>query len=248
MSPRLYRYYRFSTAVKRRLSQKMSPAGRVLLVFSLLAILFGFNTRMTMIYQLAALSVALLLVSFPLSRFCVPVVYVRRMLPDTCTAGEKLTYLLQLKNDGSKPADGIFYTELPQTSFPSYEEFATAVEDGESNRNAFDRKFAYYRWQWLIERKSGAKFAASALPAVPPGGAVNVEVSFVPLRRGYIRLSGYSLYRLEPFGLFKNEKQVSDAKGIGAATTVSRDAWRTFRFTKVPSGRADLSGELWGIR
>jgi len=214
MSPRIYSYYRFSTAVKRRLYKRMSPAGRVLLIISLLAILFGFNTRLTMIYQLAALAVALLLVSFPLSFFCVPGIQVRRMLPDTCTAGERLTYRLRLKNGSSKLSQGIFYTELPLTITPSYEEFATAVEDGESDRNAFDRKFAYYRWQWLIERKAGAKFVPSALPLVPPNETMTVEVSFVPLRRGYIRLSGYSLHRLDPFGLFKNEVQISDAQRI----------------------------------
>lgn len=192
----------------------MSPAGRLLLTFSLLAILFGFNTRLTMIYQLASLAVALLLVSFPLSIFCVPAIKVRRMLPDTCTAGDKMTYLLQLKNSCSKPSAGIFYTELPQTITPSYKEFASAVEDGESNRNAFDRKLGYYRWLWLIERKAGAKFVPISLPVVSPGETINVEVSFVPLRRGYIRLSGYSLHRLEPFGLFKNEVQISDAKRI----------------------------------
>lgn len=214
MSPRLYRAYRFVTGVKRRVRRKMSRAGRLFMTFAALAMLFGFNTRLTMIYQLAALSVVLLLVSLPLSWFLSVGVRLRRILPETCTAGEKLTYLLQLENRGDKVTDGLIFTEQPDVGYPSYEEFTEAHEEGETERNFVDRRLGYYRWLWLLERKAGARFDSFALPRLVAGARVQLEVSLLPRRRGYIQLEGYTLHRLEPLGLFKKEILFRDGRKL----------------------------------
>ncbi|WP_419174027.1 DUF58 domain-containing protein [Desulfosediminicola sp.] len=205
MSPRLYRLYCRLTKIKRKVSRKVSHTGRVLIVFAALCVLFGLNTRQTMMYQLASLSVMLLLLAFPLAlRFDIRL-RVRRILPETCTAGEKLTYLLDLQNQDSATSNGLFFTEFSSTDFPTYQEFSTLREDGETRRNYFDRKFGYYRWLWLLKQKAGARFVTSSLPPLQPDEHTQAEVSFTPLRRGYVQLGGYSIYRLEPLGLMKKE-------------------------------------------
>lgn len=205
MSPKLYKLYKVITIIKRRFRRKVSKTGRLMVLFAALALLFGMNTRQTMIYQLAALSVSLVIFAFPLSFFFKTVFNVRRILPDTCTAGEKLNYSLQLENNSHKRISGQFFTETSGAKFPSYEEFDSTEEEGESDRNFFDRKFGYYRWLWLLSRSVGAQLDTFELPTLQIGEKRRVEVSFTPLRRGYIHLSGFSIFRLEPLGLFKKE-------------------------------------------
>lgn len=214
MSPKLYKLYIIITRIKRHLHRKVSQAGRMMIAFAGLSVLFGINTRQTMIYQLAALAVILLLIAFPLSFLFRNVFRVRRILPETCTAGEKLTYFLHLENSSDKRTSGLFYTEISGSRFPAFEEFDSIQEDGESDRNLFDRKFGYYRWLWLLKRSSGAHFETFPLPALEAGEKRQVEVFFTPTRRGYISLSGYSIYRLEPLGLFKKELFFPDAEKI----------------------------------
>ncbi len=214
MSPRLYRFYLFLTKTKKRMYSKVSPWGRLFIFFTALSVLFGFNTKQTMIYQLAGLFVMLLIFSFPLSFFFTPTVRVRRFLPKTCTAGEKLTYLLQLENTRQKPVFGLVFTEQSGARYPSFADFNTSHEFGEKGRNYFDRKLGYYRWLWLLERSAGASLAPFPLPQLTSRQHTQVEVSLLPLRRGYMQLGGYTIHRLDPLGLFKNEVFISDAERL----------------------------------
>ncbi len=214
MSSKLYKLYVVITRIKRRVHRKVSQAGRMMIAFAALSVLFGVNTRHTMIYQLAALAVILLLIAFPLSFIFKSVFRVRRILPETCTAGEKLTYFLHLENPSGKRISGLFFTEISGARFPTFKEFDSTLEEGESDRNLFDRKFGYYRWLWMLNQNSGARFETFPLPALQAGEKRQFEISFTALRRGYISLSGYSIYRLEPLGLFKKEIFYPDAEKI----------------------------------
>lgn len=214
MSLRLYRLYLFLTKIKKRLHSKVSPSGRIFLAFAALSFLFGFNTKQTMIYQLAALFVVLLFFSFSLSFFFLPTIRVRRVLPKTCTAGQKLTYLLRLDNKGENSVSGMIFTEQTGAAYPTIEEFEANYEFGEEERNYFDRKFGYYRWLWLLDRKAGAHFESFSLPQLMSSEHLQVQVSLLPLRRGYIQLAGYTIHRLDPLGLFKKEKLFGDVEKL----------------------------------
>ncbi|MFT5701470.1 MAG: hypothetical protein ACI8ZB_004365 [Desulforhopalus sp.] len=214
MSLRLYRTYLFLAKTKARIRSKVSSSGRLFIVFAALSVLFGFNTKQTMIYQLAALFVMFLFFSFPFSFFFSPTIRMRRFLPKTCTAGEKLTYLLQFENTGEKTASGLIFKEQSGADYPTFEDFISEHEYGEKDRNYFDRKLGYYRWQWLFKRNAGARFASFTLPQLLSHEQSQVEVSLLPLRRGYIQLRGYSIHRLDPLGLFKNEILFKDIQKL----------------------------------
>lgn len=226
MSKRLYTLYRISGSIKLRIDKRLSPSGRRLLTFMLLAMLFGFNTQLTMMYQLAALTFALFLLAFPLAMIRSPKLRIRRVLPETCTAGEPLTYRLELYNDDSFPAHGVFFKEQPEVRWPVYEEFINAVEENEDQRSSFDRKFGYYRWLWLINQQRGARFETWQLPDVKPKDQVDMEVSLTPLRRGYIQLAGYTYHRLDPFGLFKQERTIPEPGKILVLPRLYPVEWR----------------------
>ena len=214
MSPRLYNCYLFLTKIKRRIHRKVGPLGRLFIFFTILSLLFGLNTKVTMIYQLAGLLLMLLLFSFPFSFFSSPSVRLHRIVPKTCTAGEKLTYILQLENRSEKPFCGFIFKERSGAEYPRFEDFNSCHEVREKNRNYFDRKLGYYRWLWLLERNAGARFHSFSLPQLFPQEMTQMQVSLLPQRRGYIHLSGFSIYRLDPLGFFKNEAFVKDPEKL----------------------------------
>src|SRR5207244_833711 len=84
---------------------------------------------------------------------------------------------------------------------PSFDEFLRAREPGEERRNWFDRTVGYPRWAWLIERRRGAGIAPRPLPPLPEGGAREVEVALLPLRRGRLAFTGVTIARPDLFGL-----------------------------------------------
>ena len=56
---------------------------------------------------------------------------------------------------------------------------------------------------WLIERRRGARLPERPVPAILPGGDVEVRMEAWPTRRGRLRLVGATLARPDPFGLFR---------------------------------------------
>jgi uncharacterized protein (DUF58 family) len=96
-----------------------------------------------------------------------------------------------------------------EESFPDYHEFLATSEPNEKKRNRFDRAFGYYRWLWLISRKQQAFAGAKQLPSLAPHSETQVAFEIVPFRRGVIRLTGLTIARPGPLGLFYARKSVS---------------------------------------
>ena len=107
---------------------------------------------------------------------------------------------------------GLFLSEELLIRLPTYGEFRATREPGAGARNWFDRRVGYPRWSWLMNRSRGAVTGDTALPDLPAGKAVQVDMTMTPLRRGYVRFTGFSLIRPDPFGLF-NARIPLPAKG-----------------------------------
>ncbi len=205
MRIKLYSLYKYTELLKRKVRRTTTLSGRWLLIMTLVALVFGLNTQATMLYQLAAFLLVVLLISFPLSFRFSPQTTGTRNIPATCTVGEKLTYTLRLVNKGAKKERGLLFREHAPDTLPTFAEFDKTPESGEEKRNFVDRSLKYYRWLWLIKRKVGAAFPLISLEEIPPGEEREMEVSFTAQKRGYLHLDGYSLVRAEPLGLFKKE-------------------------------------------
>ena len=214
MRPWQYKLFKWTSGISTAFHGSISPTGRFMIGMAVVAGIFGLNTEATMLYQLAALSVMLLVIAFPLSRVFQTELHVARVLPVSCTAGEELIYLLRIENRGKKRARGLYFREISGAGYPTFDEFDSTPEAGEEKRNYFDRKMGYYRWLWLLRDKHGADFSSQALADILPGEAIDAEVSFLPARRGYVRLGGYVLFRMDPLGLFKKELFFRDENKI----------------------------------
>ena len=209
MRYRLYKLYRFVATIKHRLHSRTTSLGRLLTLFTLLMMLFGLNTRQTMMYQLASLCFVLIVVAFFLSFFCTPKMRLRKKLPKTCTVGEKITYVLEVENNGSQTLAGVFFREQAGNSLPTYQQYLVSMKEKGRKRNIVDRKLGYYQWRDLLRKEVGVELEAHPLPDLLPGEKKSGEGALVPVRRGYLSLTGYVLFSLDPFGLFKKSVFVS---------------------------------------
>lgn len=210
MKRRLHKLYCLTERVKIWLLLRFTPLGRIILLTCCIAFIFGLGVQRTMIYQIFALSAFLLIFSSFFSRRCKTNIVVKRFLPESCIAGRKLYYRIQIENTGGEVEKGLSYRESVKSPLPSWYEFVNAKEDGEEKRNIFDKKMGYYRWLWLLRKRRLVENFNQELPDILPGKKQEAEVALLPLRRGNIHFDGYMLGRSDPFGLRRSEEHSAD--------------------------------------
>jgi len=198
------RAYRASRWVRRR----FTPLGLFLLVLFIASAVLGADTYSTLIYQIATLAGAALLVGLLGGRRFAPRIAAERSLPELATAGEPLRYRVRIRNEGLFPEKGLSVRESLDPALPTAAELRQAHEPGEEFRNWFDRKLGYPRWEWLIAQKQGADVRDRPLPIIPPGATGEVEMELIPRRRGHIRLPALSLWRTDPLGLTRAVREI----------------------------------------
>jgi uncharacterized protein (DUF58 family) len=69
------------------------------------------------------------------------------------------------------------------------------------------RLFGFYRWTWLLSRRSLAKVREEIAPPIPPGATRETLLELTPLRRGVLEFTGMTLARSDPFGLFRSMQE-----------------------------------------
>jgi uncharacterized protein (DUF58 family) len=205
MSKHLYTMYKYTQRCKERVACRFTNIGRLFLFIIGIAFLFGINVQRTMIYQILSIAVVLLLISFvSSSRFRIKL-KIERKLPKTCIAGQLLRYNVQIENLDDKTHRSIFYREQGSKTLPTFLEYSSFTEDGEEQRNLFDRKMGYYRWLSLIHTKNTFESIDQELPELAIGKRIEITISLLPLKRGTIHLEGSTLTRIDPFGLCKRQ-------------------------------------------
>ncbi|MCI5150400.1 MAG: DUF58 domain-containing protein, partial [Candidatus Electrothrix sp. MAN1_4] len=203
LSSFFYTSYRIFDGISSWRKQRFTSAGLLVLAVLAIAAGLGMSPRNSSVYQVFALALPLLLVSFLFSLFFRVRMSITRKLPKFAMAGEPLTYSVQIHNNSPKQQKGLLVNEQFGDPRPTYEEFLRAREPEEDSRNIWDRKTMVYRWMWLVAKNRQAKGKEQPLPPLPPHGKEQVRVEVLPLHRGYLELTGLTLSRPDPFGLFK---------------------------------------------
>ena len=182
---------------------RFTPAGQVLSLTLLASAFIGMDTTRTVVFRGFALLFGVMLLSAAFSKFFrVPFTVVRE-LPRFGTVGQPFEYALTVHNPSGRFQKNITIREVLATVRPGRDEFIATPEPGEERRNIYDRTFLVYRWYWLIAMKQGARVKEQPVPAIPPRDSVQFRVTLLPLRRGYVRLTGIMLLRPDPFNVYK---------------------------------------------
>ncbi len=203
-----YRMYYVAAGITYFFTRRIRPSGIGLGLVMLLALcLMGQRGRAT--YQLFSLTLGMCLISFLwiLSRRAL--LRATRDLPRYATVGDKLRYAVTIYDAGGRKISRAWLTESSPDPRPGFQEFTLLKEPGEEERNAFDRKFAYYRWQWLVtvNRRFVGGFSDEDID-LRPNANQRITMEITPLRRGLIQLNDLRVLLPDPFGLFQRCRKI----------------------------------------
>jgi len=205
----IFAAFRLVDVLDRRLRERLTLAGWLVLGSAGAAAAAGLNTNLTVTYRAFAFLAALLALSWLVSLFFRARIEIRREMPRYATAGEPFSYRVSVANRGARALAGTSITERFRDARPSFDEWRRAREPGEEERNWFDRNVGYFRWRWLIDRRLPRDVAAAPLAELAPGAQLSVKLGFTPRRRGRIEFLGLTLGRPDPLGLVKGLARVT---------------------------------------
>ncbi|MFM2199457.1 MAG: hypothetical protein RLZZ505_2889 [Verrucomicrobiota bacterium] len=162
-------------------------------------------------------------------------------LPRHATAGEPLRYAVRIENIAKHKLGSARLTQTPPDPRPSFAEFAATPEPGEEERNLFDRKMVYYRWQWLTSRKGGFTARESRETFhLAPGENRRISMELTPARRGVIPMEDVRTLLPDPLGFFQ---KCSRTQSTPARLVVLPKRYRLPSFSMPGSAAFRIGGE-----
>ncbi len=169
----------------------------------------GVDIENTMTYQAFTLLFAFLIFGFVSSFFFRAKFSATRFLPRVGTAGQPLPYRVEIKNLTAKPQTGLTLLENLTDPRPTFAEWL-AFQMAESKR---------VRPFHVAQRRRRNPFRLATLkPAeIPPlaaYGEAEATTEILPLRRGILRLTGITVARPDPLGLFHSFVKISAAQTV----------------------------------
>lgn len=200
----VFQFYRRGTALNHWLRRRIRPPGICLLIVIVIAAGAAAGNAEPPVFQTFSLACALVAVAIGWLPFRRAKLEAVRELPAHATAGQPLTYHIALRNLRGAALRRFQLLETPPDPRPDELTFRLSEEPGEHRRNAFDRLFAYYRWQWLCELRTlfdGGR--ASMMDRLGPGVATTTAVTLTPRCRGLVRLNDLRVLLPDPLGLFQ---------------------------------------------
>ena len=216
----LYYLYRFTSSLSGLYTGKLTQLG----VFIVLSFPFVFMVAVTYYrlstFYLFVLLLVLTLVSFVMSFFRSASCKIRRELPAQALVGEEMVYQVELTNVGKKALRSALIHDSSPDTRPTRKEFLQAKEPGEELRNIVDRFLKYYRWMWLIKRKSSYRSRPSVLDSIESGESKVVSLACTPQRRGKIDFPATKIILPDPLGIF--QKSITLAPDPSSVTVLPK--------------------------
>jgi uncharacterized protein (DUF58 family) len=163
----------------------------------------------TVTYQSFSFLLALLLPALAGDLFFRGKFTATRSLPRVGTAGQTLRYRAQIKNLTAKTQDGLTLLDEAtdwRPDFPQWLSFQLA----ESKRV---RPFWVAQGRWRNPFRM-AEVKEVQVPPLPAGGEGEALVEVLPLRRGVLRLTGVSVARTDPLGLFRSFVKIAAPQSV----------------------------------
>lgn len=204
-----WRSLRVSSALQERLRRRFTPVGQGLLGGTLMAGLFGLDTRQTLAFQAFSLGAALLLLAWLATLARPRPLVASRSLPRHATVGLPCRYRLELVNPGRRALPPLELAEILPDPRPDRARFLRSPAPGERASNPLDRLFGYPRWRWLVDQGQWLTPPPPLfLPRLAPGARQGLELEILPRRRGVLALAGLRLYRVDPLGLARRARLI----------------------------------------
>ncbi len=161
----------------------------------------GIDTNLTLVYQLFAVLLSLIVFSRLALRIQKPEITLHRRLPKYATAGQAFEYTILVKNNGKQVETGLAIIDHPKTIPPCLEQFKAAKEPGEETRNAYDRWIGFHRFVWLQKLMTGIEIKRAEIQELGIHASCSTKINALPLRRGNVNFTSMTLLCPDPLGL-----------------------------------------------
>jgi uncharacterized protein (DUF58 family) len=194
----IYLVYRIWTGTIHWARRRFTSAGYAVLGGLVFSAMNGFDTEKSLTYQVFAFLFISLCLSMAWSLRFRARFSAERRLPRHGSAGQSMPYRIVVRNESGKRQAGLVVLDDLADPRPTLEEFVAQIK-------ADDKRTGSFR----ITREGGrpnrtlARVKESPLPELIPGGETEVDMELTAFRRGIVRLTGVSLGRPDPIGLFK---------------------------------------------
>jgi uncharacterized protein (DUF58 family) len=193
-------YARLSRA-SRKASRRNTDRGTLILISAVICASVGIDTGLTLVYQLFALLLCLIIVSRLSLRIQRPNVSIERHLPKYATTGQEFEYFIRVTNLGDNIENELRLNDNPLVVPPNLEQFKAEREPGEETRNAYDRWIGFHRFMWLQRLNTGITVKQAIIPEINLKATVDTKIVGTPLRRGIVHFTSTTLLCPDPFGL-----------------------------------------------
>ncbi len=214
MKPLPHRLFCFTYTVKQWLTRRFTTTGIGFLIFLGIAAIVGLDTKRTMAYQIFSFLVSILIIAIIYSFRFRDRLTITRILPRFGTVGVKLQYSLTVDNRTSKQQIGLKVRENFADPRPSWSEFKVFLHSYSRKHRFVSLSVMYYRWLKLVARRQGATTKTVNVPSIPPRSKTKVTVELEPSYRGVVRLTGVTIARPDPFGLFNACQNIALSQSI----------------------------------
>lgn len=199
---------RLSSGILHWTRRRFTPAGWLVLSGLAASAVVGVDTNHGMAYQIFTFLLALLLLSTSCGLFFRGRFAARRTLPRFGTAGQPLPYRIELRNLDKQTHRGLRLAEDLPDPRPSLDEFRRTPQPQTSAHwvdqalgRWVDRALGLSRWRRLVSAAPAVE--ERALPDLPSHGSCEMTLHLMPARRGRLRLTGLTVARIDPLGLFR---------------------------------------------
>ncbi|MCT7952167.1 DUF58 domain-containing protein [Ancylothrix sp. C2] len=205
----IYQLFRFISSLEYSAKKRLTPNGLIVLISLIFSGIFGLDTNESMTYQIFTFLLSTLTISIIYSRFFRFHYNAVRILPRFATVGITLKYRIIVQNKTNQTQNSLKLWENFADPRPNFKEFIETPAPSEEQRNFLDKHLGYYRWLRLTSRKQCATAKAINLPSLAPHSKTEIVLEIKPTHRGVIRLTGLTVARSDPFGLWNAYKTIS---------------------------------------
>lgn len=205
----IYQLFRFISSLEYSAKRRLTTNGLIVLINLILSGILGLDTNESMTYQIFTFLLSVLTISIIYGRFFRFRYSAVRVLPRFSTVGITLKYRIILHNKTNQSQNSLKLWENFADPRPSFKEFIETPAAKEEKRNFLDKYLGYYRWLRLISRKQCATAKAINLPSLAPHSKTEIVLEIKPTHRGVVRLTGVTMARSDPFGLWNACKRIS---------------------------------------
>ncbi|MDH3976028.1 MAG: DUF58 domain-containing protein [Deltaproteobacteria bacterium] len=204
-----YYLLKWTSSARHFLVRRFTYAGMLLLVCLIISALLGLDTYKTTAYEIFTFLLALFLASFSSLLLPGAKLSLSRKLPKLCTAGERVSYKISIKNLTDKHYRALSVIESLPDPRPNpdelAEEFKRRSAPGKMKR-LFTKKGYLGAWQRQIRKKLMANVESAYSIDIASSEKKDLSLTLLPMRRGFIRFKTLTLSQPDPLGIMKNLK------------------------------------------